>query len=69
MLTLKKVNKEIKARGIDAELARANGYFYFFGVSVERCYSTMIYCNSLNRLTLEQWMNDLDYFVREHDAR
>lgn len=69
MLTLKKVNKVIKERGIDAELVKDDGYFYFWGLSVEKCKSTSVYCHTLNQLTLEQWMVDLDIFVKEHNDK
>ena len=65
MLTLNSVNKKIKSLGIDAELAKEDGYFYFYGKSVERCYSTSIYVHRLNQLTMEQWLDHLNDFVEE----
>lgn len=59
MLTLNKVNKEIKKIVPDVELVKGDGYFYFVGKSVELNYSTSVMVNSLNQLTLDQWLIEL----------
>lgn len=60
-LTLKAVNAAIKAEGINAELVKGKGYFYFVGADVERAkMEAGVYgCGSqLNSLGLWQWVNE-----------
>jgi len=59
-LTLKMVNDAIRARDIDAELVRGNGYHYFVGYDVSMAFSSMVLTPRLNDLTLDEWMTELD---------
>lgn len=68
-LTLKSVNAAIKAKGINAELVKGDGYFWFDGVDVEFAYSPSVMVFQLNHLTLEQWMEELDAKVQDHKSR
>lgn len=63
MLTVKKVNAEIKNRGIAAVLMKGRGYFYFLGPDVDLAASKMVCVYSLNELTLEGWMKELDRII------
>lgn len=59
MLTLKRINKEIKNIGFDCELVKGEGYFYFFGKDFELIKDSCVYVNSLNQLSTEQWLFEL----------
>jgi len=57
-LTLKAVNAEITKRGLNLELFKGQGYFYFSGDACNLRQSTSVMVNSLNQLTLEQWVEE-----------
>lgn len=56
MLTLKSVNRELQKTFPDFELVKGDGYFYIWGPNCESWQSSMIYTNTINQLTLQQWM-------------
>lgn len=57
-LTLKTVNAELAKRGHNAQLARGDGYFYFwFGEAADWLDKTVT-VPTLNSLTLEQWIGE-----------
>lgn len=59
MLTLKAVNKAIKAIGLDCELHQGEGYLYFSGPDVEWANSTSIPVCRLNHIpTIQQWVEN-----------
>lgn len=64
MLTLKKVNNALKAKGYKAELARAESkgytYFYFYGPDAEHMFESSVSVSRLNALTLEQWVEEFE---------
>lgn len=55
----------LRDRGIDAVLMNGRGYFYFSGPAVELASSTSVWVYRLNRLTMSQWMGELDRIVSE----
>lgn len=59
-LTLNKVNTHLKSIGINGELVKGSGYFYFSGDAFDfRDLESGVYCASrLNDLTLEQWVDE-----------
>ena len=58
--TIPAINKAIAALGIEAELIRAKGYFYFTGPSVETCSRQGVYgVTRVGDLTVEQWLGEL----------
>jgi hypothetical protein len=57
-VTLNRVNAELKALGIDAELVRGNGYFYYWGDDVYNL-SYSVYTCQLGGWTLQQWIDEL----------
>lgn len=59
------VNRKIRQRGIDAELVRGQGYYYFVGPDVEGASSTSVMVFALNHLSLEQWMSELDAIIED----
>lgn len=69
MLTIKRINKEIKARGWNAELVAGDGYFWLDGDDVAWAYSSSIGAYRLNHLTLEQWLEDVRRIVEDSAAR
>jgi hypothetical protein len=63
-LTLSQVNREIRRRGIDAELHKGDGYYYFTGADVGHAFETSVMVYRLNDLSLEQWMKELEYLMQ-----
>lgn len=63
MLTLNQVNQAIAAKGIKAELVKGKGYFYFVGDAVDHCSGTSVMHNSLNELSLDEWLEELDCLI------
>lgn len=61
MLTIKQVNKAIKELGGNEVLVKGEGYYYFDEGGASTWYSTMVCVNALNRLTLEQWIEEWKY--------
>lgn len=53
---MNKINKELYKLG-KIELVKGNGYFYFIGDDVDIDISG-VYVNSLNQLTLKQWIEE-----------
>lgn len=59
MITIKQVNMALKKAGIDAELCKGSGYFYFWGQDCSGWYTTSVYVNRLNAIpTVERWINE-----------
>lgn len=69
MLTLKRINKEIAARGWEVELVAGDGYFWLDGEDAAWAYSSDIGVYRLNHLTLEQWMDRIKDIVEESRAK
>lgn len=59
MITLRAVNRAIRAAGYDAELVRGRGYFYFIGPAVERATHTGVVVFRLNQLDAAGWVRAL----------
>jgi hypothetical protein len=66
-LQLKTVNKELKAQGLDCQLFKGEGYYYFSGPDVEFASGTAVYVNRLNEMALFQWINQARDFADESD--
>lgn len=69
MTTIKKVNEEIVKIGIQAELIKGDGYFYFIGDDVELAFTTSVMVNSLNQLSLEEWVEEAINFKNESKGK
>jgi hypothetical protein len=54
-MNIKTVNKAIADMG-GIVLHKGDGYFYFIGDNVD--FSAGVYVNSINSLTLEQWIEE-----------
>lgn len=55
--TINQVNKALKAAGIDAELLRGEGYFYFSGKAMDVVQEQGVYgVYRLNELSVERWV-------------
>lgn len=63
-LTLKAINAELTALG-DVQLVRGKGYYYFIGSLVASAYSTSVMVNTLNQLSLDQWLAEARRIIRE----
>ena len=55
-LSRKHVDEALKAAGINARIAKGNGYWFFYGPAFELAESSMVCVNSLNQLTASQWV-------------
>lgn len=66
MLTLKKVNKLLAEKYPDLELECGEGYFWVCGVGTENWYETMIYADKLNHLTIDQWIESVEYLIEKN---
>lgn len=57
-ISTKIINQALKKAGIDAEIVKGDGYYYFFGKDVEHAREQGVYdvCY-LNQLTVEQWVS------------
>ena len=51
-------NDELLRRGHNARLARASGYFYFFGGEATEWIDRTVRVATVNALTLEQWVDE-----------
>jgi hypothetical protein len=56
-IQLRTVNKAIASKGWSVELVKGNGYFYFIGDDASVCMFG-VYVNSLNQLTLADWLDE-----------
>ena len=66
MLTFKSVNKELKETfGDGIEILQGDGYIYFWGTLIDRCYSTTVPVPRLNRLDLNHWIDEATHLVNE----
>ena len=55
--TLNTVNKAINFAGLNAELVKGEGYFYFVGSQVDTGKGG-VYVNALNELSVEEWVEE-----------
>jgi len=67
-VTVANVNAALRAAGIDAELLKGRGYFYFGGPAVELCYTTSVPTMHLRSLSVEQWLDEARRFAAETAA-
>ena len=59
MVTLKQINKAIKALGGEEELVKGDGYFYFEGGNASSWEQSGVYgVFRLNDLPLERWIDE-----------
>ena len=58
IINSKLVNKAIKKFGLELAYTRGDGYFYFLDLSTGNQVGESVYVNYLNRLTLEEWVNE-----------
>lgn len=65
--TSKQVISFLKSKGIDTELVRGKGYWYFWGETEMRWYSSSVSVYYITDLTLEQWLKA--YKVLKNDYR
>ena len=64
-MQLRTINKAIASKGIDVELVKGDGYFYFVGEAVENADTSSVMVFRLNDLTMDQWMEELDSIIAE----
>lgn len=55
--TVRGVNKAMKQAGIDGELVRCHGYFYFVGDGIS-CMSGGVYVPRVTDLSIDEWMSE-----------
>ena len=70
MLTIKSVNRELKNKfGSGIEILKGDdGYMYFRGTKVDRCYTTSVMVHQLNRLSLKNWIDEAAKLVEESNS-
>lgn len=56
MITIKIVNRVLKENGINAELVKGDGYYWFDGPDVEFAFTTSVMVCRINDLSLESWL-------------
>jgi hypothetical protein len=57
-ITLRTVNKALKAAGAKEELVKGSGYFYFSSGDAMQWNECSVYVNALNAMTVEQWVTE-----------
>ena len=58
-VTLKQINEALKAEGIDAEIHRGEGYFYFSGPAMDLAHEQGVYgVARLSDLPVERWVQE-----------
>ena len=67
-LTLKSVNKALAAEGLNLELHKGAGYFYFTGPDSERAECASVFTYRLNDQPLETWVRDARSVREAHQA-
>jgi hypothetical protein len=60
-LTIKKVNAAFAALGIPERLARARGYFFFYGGAAPTWPKSAVFVERLNDKSLAEWVYARDY--------
>ncbi len=66
-ITLGKVNDELAGRGIQARLAKGDGYFYFRGAGADDWLDRTVNVATLNALTLDQWIDEFTRLKKLND--
>lgn len=70
MTTLKNINARMQTKYPDMQLVKGSGYFYIVGKTDEadsklsELKSTSIYTNSVNQLSLERWVLEIDFVLK-----
>jgi hypothetical protein len=59
-LSLKAVNAEFKKLGLDVELSKGQGYFYFRSGEAANWLDTTVRVPTLSSLSLEQWIGEFN---------
>ena len=52
------VNKYLKSLGINQELVRGRGYFYFDGDGAENWRQTAVYCSKVSDIPFKTWHSE-----------
>lgn len=69
MLTIKSVNRELKNTfGDGIEILKGDGYMYFWGTKVDRCYTTTVSVHQLNILSLKNWIDEAANLIEESNS-
>ena len=64
-VTIKAINKALIEAGIDAQLFKAKGYFYFSGPSMENAFEQGVYgVYHLSELSVAQWVEEAKSKIR-----
>ena len=61
MVTIKQINKAIKALGGQEELFKGEGYMYFAGGNSSNWEQTSVYVTRVNDFTIEQWIDEYEH--------
>lgn len=66
-ITLKKINDELARLGHHEKLEKGDGYFYFWSGEAENWLDRTVKVPTLNRLTLDDWMEEHRKLKSLHD--
>lgn len=68
MITLKAVNKALKARGYVDELFKGEGYYYFWGDCASLWYTSNVPVFRLNHIpTVDRWVAIYELMKRQYE--
>lgn len=68
-VTINNVNAALRSAGIDAELVRGDGYFWFDGPDVERAYTSSVMTAHLTSMSVEEWVARGREFAEESKSK
>jgi len=66
-VTIKGVNQELAARGIQVTLSNAGGYFLFRGPAVSSWLDRTVQVSKVGDLTIEQWLEAFNDLKRKNE--
>lgn len=67
MVTIRSVNKALKARGYPDELVKGEGYFYFWGDDASLWYTSTVSVYAINHIpTVEGWIERYESLRKQY---
>lgn len=55
-VTINNINKALVEAGLQCEIVKGDGYFWFDGPAVEQCHSTSVATCHLTAYSVDQWV-------------
>jgi len=66
-VTINNVNAALKGAGIDAELVRGKGYFYFAGPAMDRVYDACVCTMFITDFSVQRWVDICREKIKENE--